>query len=206
MMEKIPIFTDWLYEWDVPKDVLDVAIGFALDAPYHSGGKNHTSYPEHFFSNAFDPVREWVDERLDEIKNDLNMEFEFLKSTVFWTTKSHQGQWHHTHKHGMSFASGIIYLTPSSSETWFSRESIWGPKHTGIALHDVEKSSLLFKKKTHVGKLIVFPSGLLHSVTEHDLPEPRHSLSFNSYPSGLLGSYSDKHSRRLLNITVNQKQ
>jgi hypothetical protein len=206
MMEKIPIFTDWLYEWDVPKDVLNVALGFALDAPYHSGGKNHTSYPEHFFADGFDPVRKWVDARLDEIRLDLNMEFESLRSTVFWTTKSHQGQWHHTHKHGMSFASGIIYLTPSGSETWFSRESIWGPKHTGIALHDVEKSSLLHKRKTEVGKLVVFPSGLLHSVTEHDRLEPRYCMSFNSYPSGLLGSFSDKHSRRLLNITVNQKQ
>jgi hypothetical protein len=206
MMEKIPIFTDWLYEWDVPQDILDVALGFALDAPYHSGGKNHTSYPEHFFADGFDPVRKWVDARLDEIRLDLNMEFEFLKSTVFWTTKSHQGQWHHCHKHGISFASGIIYLSPSSAETWFSRESIWGPKHTSIALHDVEKSSLLHKRKTEVGKLIVFPSGLLHSVTEHDRLEPRYCMSFNSYPSGLLGSFSDKHSRRLLNITVNQKQ
>jgi hypothetical protein len=134
------------------------------------------------------------------------MEFDSLKSTVFWTTKSHQGQWHHTHKHGISFASGIIYLTPSGAETWFSRQSIWGPDHTGIALHEEERSTLLHKRKTEVGKLIVFPSGLLHSVTEHNESEPRYCMSFNSYPSGLLGSFSDKHSRRLLNITVNQKQ
>ncbi len=205
-MNKVPIFTDFLYEWDVPKDVLDVARGFALSAPYHTSVKNQTSYPEHYFSDAFDPVREWVDERLEEIRVDLGMEFEALKSTVFWATKSNKGQWHHCHKHGISFASGIIYLSPSGAETWFSRQSIWGPDHTGIALHDEVKCSLLHKRKTEVGKLIVFPSGLLHSVTEHNKPEPRYCMSFNSYPSGLLGSFSDKHSRRLLNITVNQKQ
>jgi hypothetical protein len=205
-LNKVPIFTDWLYEWDVPGLVQETALSFALGATYHSGKKNQTSYPEQFFSDDFDPVREWIDERLEEVRVDLNMEFESLKSTVFWTTQSFQGQWHHTHKHGLSFASGIVYLTPSGSETWFSRESIWGPEHTGIALHDNEKSSLLHKRKTEVGKLVIFPSGLLHSVTEHNKPAPRHSLSFNSYPSGLLGSYSNKHSRRLLNITVNQKQ
>lgn len=205
-MKKVDLFSDWIYEWDCPQDILNIATTFAKNAEYHTAPKNHTSYPEQFFSDEFDPVRNWVDEKLQEVKLDLNLECEFLKSSVFWTTLSKRGQWHHTHKHGMSFASGILYLTPSGAQTWFSRNSIWSPDFTSIGIHDEQISTLLFKRQTEVGKLIIFPSGVYHSVTEHDRSDPRHTLSFNSFPSGQIGSYSNIHSRRLLNLTVNQKQ
>lgn len=205
-MRKVEVLTDWLYEWDVPESVLNIALTYAKNATYYNGVKNQTSYPEQFFGDDFDPVRDWVDSKLHEIKLDLDLECEFLKSTVFWTTRSERGQWHHTHKHGFSVVSGIIYLTPSGSQTWFSRESVWSPDYTGIAIHNQEKSTLIFKRQTEVGKAIFFPSGLMHSVNEHDRTEPRHTLSFNSYVSGQIGSYSDIHSRRLLHLTVNQKQ
>jgi hypothetical protein len=206
MMEKKPVLTDWLYEWDCPQDVLNIAVKHAQNATYYDGVKNQTSYPEQFFDDDFDPVRNWVDARLHEIKLDLDLECEHLKSTVFWTTKSERGQWHHTHKHGFSVVSGIIYLTPSGSQTWFSRDSVWSNDYTSVAIHNSEKSTLLFKRQTEVGKAIFFPSGVHHSVTQHDRTEPRHTLSFNSFVSGQIGSYSDIHSRRLLNLTVNQKQ
>lgn len=206
-MKKVEVFTDWLWEDDCPQDILDIALRYAQNATYYSGVKNYTSYPEQFFGDDFDPVREWVDSRLEEARTELDLEFEELRSTVFWTTMSAKGQWHHAHRHGLSMVSGIIYLTPSGSETWFSRESIWGPEGLFLPLHkDPEKVTLFHKRKTEVGKFLLFPSRLLHSVTEHDLDEPRHSLSFNAFPSGQIGSYSDKHSRRLLNITVNQKK
>ena len=206
-MNRVSVLTDWLYEDDCPQDILDIALSFAKKATYFSGQKNYTSYPEQFFDDEFDPVREWVDSKLAEVHREMDWEFDELKSTVFWTTMSVKGQWHHAHCHGLSMVSGIIYLTPSGSETWFSRESIWGPEHTFLPLQrDSERVTLFHKRKTEVGKLILFPSRLLHSVTEHDLDEPRHSLSFNAFPSGQIGSYSNKHSRRLLNITVNQKQ
>ena len=205
-MEKKPVLTDWLYEWDCPQDVLNIAVKHAQNATYYDGVKNQTSYPEQFFDDDFDPVRNWVDARLHEIKLDLDLECEHLKSTVFWTTKSERGQWHHTHKHGFSVVSGIIYLTPSGSQTWFSRDSVWSNDYTSVAIHNSEKSTLLFKRQTEVGKAIFFPSGVHHSVTQHDRTEPRHTLSFNSFVSGQIGSYSDIHSRRLLNLTVNQKE
>jgi len=205
-VNKVPVFTDWVYEWDVPTDVLAVALHHAENVTYHTGVKNRTSYPEQFFGDDFDLVRNWVDGRLQDIKLDLGLECEFLKSTVFWTTKSERGQWHHTHKHGFSVVSGIIYLTPSGAETWFSRPSVWSNDYTSVALHNPEISGLLFKRKTEPGKAIFFPSGLYHSVTNHDIAEPRYVLSFNSYVSGQIGSFSDIHSRRLLHLTVNQKQ
>ena len=205
-MRTVNVFTDWLYEWDCPEDILSIAQSHAYSAQYHTAPKNQTSYPEQFFGDDFDPVREWIDGCLHETKLDLGMECDTVKSTVVWTTKSEKGQWHHTHKHGFSVFSGVLYLTPSGSETWFSRESVWSNDYTGVAIHNAERSTLMFKRKTEVGKMLVFPSGLYHSVTEHDLDTPRHTLSFNSFPSGQIGSYSEHYSRRLLHITVNQKQ
>ena len=205
-MKRLPVFTDWLYEFDAPYKVLKLALQIAQDATYHSAPKNHTSYPEQFFGDDFDPVREWLDSCLQLVKLDLRMECESLKSSVCWTTLSHKGQWHHAHKHGFSFASGVLYLNESGAETWFSRESVWNPELTTLNLQDPETITLFHKQPTTVGRLIIFPSRLLHSVTEHDRDEPRYSLSFNSLPSGQIGSYSEIHSRRLANITVNQKQ
>ncbi len=205
-MKRLPVFTDWLYEFYAPYEILKLATDIAKEATYYEAPKNHTSYPEQFFGDNFDPVREWLDSCLHMVKLDLRLECEFLKSSVCWTTLTNKGEWHHAHKHGVSFASGILYLSESNSQTWFSRESVWNPELTTINVHDSGTSTLFHKQPTTRGKLIIFPSRLLHSVTEHDLEEPRYSLSFNSFPCGQLGSHSENHSRRLVNLTVNQKQ
>jgi uncharacterized protein (TIGR02466 family) len=205
-VKKVPVFTDWVYEWDCPPDILEIAVNHASSLYHHTGVTNHTTYPEEFFTDVFDPVREWIDGCLAEIHKDLNLECESLITSVAWSTLTNKGQWHHTHRHGFSFASGVLYLNESSAETWFSRESIWSPKYNLVNLHDPERSTLFYKRKTDPGTMLVFPSRLQHSVTEHDREEPRRSISFNSFPSGQIGSYSDKHSRRLANITVHQKK
>ena len=205
-MRRVPVFTDWLYEFDCPPDTLSLALHTAKNATHHRGETNRTSYPEQFFGDDFDPVREWVDSCLEQVRTDLKLECEHLLSSVCWTTLTERGRWHHTHKHGVSFASGVLYLTESGAQTWFSRESVWNPELTLINVHNSETSTLLYKKTTDPGRLVVFPSGLYHSVSEHDRDDPRYILSFNSFPSGQLGTYSETYSRRLLNLTVNQKK
>ena len=205
-MNKVAIFTDWMYEFAAPEEVRQSALSYTENLYHHRGKTNHTTYPEEFFSDDFDLIRNCIDLCLSEIHKDLNLECESLVSSVVWSTLTHKGQWHHTHKHGASFASGVFYLNDSSAETWFSRESIWSPEYNLLALHDPEVSTLFYKKKTKPGDMLVFPSGVYHSATEHDLENPRRTISFNSFPSGQIGSYSDIYSRRLLNLTVNQKQ
>lgn len=203
---RVSVFTDWFYEFTAPSEVISVALSCAAKAQHYAGTTNWTSYPEEFFGDEIDLVQSWIDSCLEEVHLDLKMECDSLTSTVLWSTLSAKGQWHHCHKHDTSFASGVLYLNESSAETWFSRRSVWGPEHCMFAIQDPDTTTLFHKRKTEVGTLVVFPSGVYHSVTEHDRDEPRRTLSFNSFPSGQIGSFSETHSRRMLHLTVNQKQ
>lgn len=206
-MHRLPVFEQWLYRFEAPSDVLQLAQDVAKSVPYRVNRHNLTS--DDFSSRSLlemTPVREWVDGCLHEVAQDLGMECDTVKSTIEWFNRAEAGMWHQAHVHDNSFLSGILYLTPSDAETWFSIPIVFGPDYTLLNLIDPAKHFVFYKHPTTVGDLLIFPSKLLHSVTEHTLPEPRYTMAFNAFPSGFIGSRSDSHYRKFMNITVNQDQ
>jgi len=97
--------------------------------------------------------------------------------------------------------SAILYLTDSNASTWFSMNNFWTgsnnnleyPANTSniikVINEEDEDNLIIHKQSTVAGDLIVFPSTLVHSVDAHTIKEhDRWSLSFNSYPCGLIGN------------------
>lgn len=206
-MERVPAFEQWLYKFQAPESILALAQEVALSVPYRVNNKNLTS--DDFSSRGLPqmvPVREWVDKCLNQVREDLGFECDEVKSTIEWFNRSEFGMWHSPHTHHNSFLSGILYLTPSDAQTWFSIPNVFGPDHTMLNLIDPNKYFIYHKYPTTVGDMLIFPSGMLHSVNEHTLPEPRYTMAFNAFPSGFIGSQSDSHYRKFMNITVNQEK
>ena len=204
-MKRIPTFEQFLYEFEAPEDILNAATEIALKLPYRVNRFNGTTDDFNTRNHiGMVPVRKWIDDCLDEVRLDLGFECEEIRSTIEWFNESHNGMWHHAHTHDNSFLSGVLYLTPSNAETWFSIPCVFGPEYTLLNLIDPKKHFIYHKNPTTVGKMIVFPSKMLHSVTEHTMLEPRYTMSFNAFPSGFIGSQSDKHFRKFMNITVQQ--
>lgn len=206
-MTRLPAFAQWLYEFDVPDTIVKQVTDIAFSIDYRLNKTNLTSFvPDTVSLPEMKPIREWIDSTLKEVKVDLNFECDEIKTNIEWFNRSDYGMWHHAHTHDNSFISGLIYLTPSSSETIFSVPNLWGPDYTMLNLISPDNARVFSNYPTTVGKMIVFPSKLLHSVSEHNEEAPRYSLSFNAFPSGLIGTQSEQVYRKFMNITVHQEK
>ena len=97
--------------------------------------------------------------------------------------------------------SAILYLTDSDAHTWFSMDNFWTGNNTNLhypsntsniikVIYEEDESNLILHKQPTVsGELIIFPSTLIHSVDQHKMKEyDRYTMSFNSYPCGVIGS------------------
>ena len=206
-MERVSAFTQWLYKFEAPPLILNQAQVLAFSTQYRLNQVNLTSEVEDTISSPLlIAVRAWVDECLEEVRVDLGLECSELRSTVEWFNKSEQGMWHQEHTHDNSFLSGILYLSPSGSHTRFRFPSLWSDQFTTLNLVSATNEKIIHEQPTEVGTMVVFPSKLLHGVSPHDLPEPRYTMAFNAFPSGLVGSYSPSHYRRFMHLTVNQTE
>lgn len=206
-MKRIPAFPQWLYEFDVPTAILTQMQEVAQSVNYSPNQTNLNSVvPETVGLPEMVPIREWIDGCLTFVKKDIDYECEELRVNIDWFNRSDKGMWHHAHTHDNAFLSGVVYLSPSNAETIFSIPSIWGPDGTLFNLIHPNNSRVFFSYPTTVGRMLIFPAQVTHSVGEHTFDEPRYTMSFNAFPSGFIGSYSDKHYRKFMNITVHQEK
>lgn len=206
-MNQLRGFSQWMYEFDVPSETLHQMQTLATTLPYQTNQTNLNSFvPDTVDSPQMRPIRKWIDSCLCQVKLDLDLECEELRVNIDWFNRTDTGMWHHAHTHDNSFLSGVIYLTPSDSETIFSVPSIWGPSHTMLNLIHPNNSRVFFNYPTTVGKMLIFPAQLTHSASTHTGLEPRYTMAFNAFPSGFIGSQSENHYRKFMNITVNQEK
>ena len=133
-----------------------------------------------------------------EVKNELNLQCTRMEITQSWANTAEKGDvmWSHTHPN--SFMSGILYLTNSNASTIFSMDNIWinyfnNESHTiKLKYADHDGTLVHHKQKTVEGDLIIFPSNLVHTVDEHSIDDyDRYTISFNSFPAGVIGNMND---------------
>ena len=188
-MKKLDILPEFIYSFEASKSIRDSALQVVNKLEFIENPNNTISKDKLLHEkDNFLEVGHWFNKCLDEICKDLQLECEELRPCICWANKSQVGQWHHMHKHAFSWASGIFYLTESSSHTWFSKSNFW-PKNEILDLYkDTVENHALYRHPTTPGELIIFPSTLWHSVNEHDLLTPRYSISFNTLPCGKVGS------------------
>lgn len=112
-----------------------------------------------------------------------------LQITQSWLNFTKIGQYHHKHTHSNSLVSGVLYLqTTENDKIVFQKDD-----HIWLNIHSSESNVLNSKSWTMpatLGELYLFPSNLAHyvpPVTDTDRVFPRISLSFNSFPVGILG-------------------
>ena len=107
--------------------------------------------------------------------------------TQSWINFSTKGQWHHKHAHPNSFVSGVFYFSANerSDKIYFSKE-----EYQRIKLNPKEYNaynSETWWLEANTGRLIIFPSELSHNVAPVEEEETRISLSFNTFPKGVIG-------------------
>ena len=139
----------------------------------------------------FKPFTDWLEDCIEKVRSEQNYECEKLSITQMWGSIGGYKSWHQTHTHNYSILRGVFYLTNSNARTWFSVPSIWERLNHSMPVTRHNTTDPISKIPSEKGKLIIFPSSLVHSVDEHMDPDnDRYTMSFNTFPSGEVGDFS----------------
>ena len=135
-----------------------------------------------FFQTVYSPQR--------EVRLDI---------TQSWINFSKKGDYHHTHTHQNSFLSGVFYIKADreKDKIYFYKE-----EYTQLRVYPKEYNeynSYSWWIDVGGGDLLLFPSNLTHGVNTVETDE-RISLSFNTFPVGLLGGHYNSNSLEILKI------
>lgn len=189
-MKKLEVPADYVYQFRAPKKLVKLGIEIAESVDYSTATVNSGRMELIPLTHDSKPLNDWFEECLEEVRKDLGLECTKIHTTLTWCNRAQYKEWHNTHVHSNSLISGIFYLTDSSARTWLSGRNHWFPEDTALQLKDPNSMDNLrvLKVKTEPGVLILFPSNMPHSVSEHDKGDPRYTISFNSYPSGVMGN------------------
>ena len=135
-----------------------------------------------FFQTVYSPQR--------EVRLDI---------TQSWINFSKKGDYHHTHTHQNSFLSGVFYIKADreKDKIYFYKE-----EYAQLRVYPKEYNeynSYSWWIDVGGGDLLLFPSNLTHGVNTVETDE-RISLSFNTFPVGLLGECYNSNSLEILKI------
>ena len=129
----------------------------------------------------------WLQECIDKVGMEVFKRDVKFKICDNWLVRSTYLNRSQIHAHSSSTFSGIFYFTDNESaktvfhfnNTYIENESPKLPYNKYI-----NEFSVTSKR----GKLIIFPSGLHHSITANKVKSPeRYTLAFNVYATGVIG-------------------
>ena len=155
-------------------------------------GNNHLSVDP--FIN--DELIDWLDSQLLVIQKlqypQIDHDRVRFRTTSCWVNRASKGQTHHRHTHSNAVWSGILYLTTCTeggSTNFYIPNPWYKLEREGLLFYDIKTTvtDLISKVTPVAGKLLVFPSQLQHDVDPHTSSDYRYSISFNVYPTGILG-------------------
>lgn len=139
-------------------------------------------------SPVMTPLRSWIEDCVAEyFKATTNPKNEVsLRITQSWFNYSKQNQYHHRHAHPNSFVSGVFYLSTNPDDRIYFYRSVWqqikfSPENWNLYNSDS------WWHEANTGRLILFPSSLEHDVPPVQGENVRISLSFNTFPVGVVG-------------------
>ena len=120
----------------------------------------------------------------------FDVEFYFLNS---WIVKHYPKDWAQEHMHENSLLSGVYYLdTPKDAGgivfvKGYNEQEIFPTAITPKVSEYNYVTSKQMTFKVNPGKLVIFPSNLMHSVEENKSNNNRYSLAFNLFCRGNFG-------------------
>lgn len=122
-----------------------------------------------------------------------------LRITQSWVNYTKPGEYHHKHAHPNSFVSGVFYpqANRETDKIYFYRDGFQQIKFPPSDWNSWNSESWWFEVGT--GDLVLFPSSLTHMVETVKGEDTRISLSFNTFPVGLVGDEMDLTGLKLEN-------
>lgn len=177
-----------VYEFTCDDALVERIASIVADLPTKQNTHNARSETDLFYDAE---LYEWFNKCIGEAKtklhipNDINLEI-----TGCWSNTTKKLQMHHQHSHANSFMSGILYLSGphSGGKTEFTTDNVWWRKFDWIRFKDGDIPRTISQQYIpQKGKLLLFPSSLMHKVTALTDSSTRYSMAFNTFFSGPIG-------------------
>jgi uncharacterized protein (TIGR02466 family) len=177
-----------IYKLD--RDLTAKECAFIKNQETRSNTGNKTSIDNFILKNKqLTKLRDFIESKVSEYfaeiynpKNNVN-----LQITQSWANYTNFGEFHHKHAHPNSFVSGIFYPQADKNldKIYFYNDEFQQIKLPPKDWNIWNSESWWFEVGT--GDLILFPSSLSHMVEPVQTEQTRISLSFNTFPVGLVG-------------------
>jgi len=211
-MNKISLSSTFIYEFDIDTSIVDRYLEKFLDCKnvkeyhgYNNDKIKNTSVAlsatdeQNNVINFYDKdMLDYVQLCLDEV-SDLYVNFKVVICDT-WVTRTKFGQIGNWHTHSNSMFSGVVYLTDhNDGHTEFEIRDPLQNKLTPWISQDIIKNiNYITRYKPQRGKMLIWPSSLVHRISLSRDKNTRYTLSFNSWPSGQI--YTEVSGR--LNIGI----
>lgn len=137
----------------------------------------------------------WINECLKKVQGDVYYDMSAdIKLTKIWVNKSSRMEFHHKHSHSNSILSGILYLNTFEGygktvfyypDPWWEFQNSRLMQFTKTSLNNTIE--LINEVTPEEGKLVIFPSHILHSTKPTMVNKERYTIAFNSFLKGSLG-------------------
>ena len=150
-----------------------------------SGDKNVLDHK--LFKQLKNKINECLDDYVLQIYSCDSIKVHITQS---WLNFCEKGQSHHAHVHPNSFLSGVLYIkaNPNYHSIRFTNSSYNNIFPYNERTQWSDFNSKCYDIPVEEGKLIIFPSRLMHDVSRNTQDDLRISLSFNTWIKGEVGS------------------
>ena len=180
--------------YELGRDLTAKELSFLKNQETRSNMGNTTSKDNTILKNKeLTKLRDFLETSISEyFKTVYNPKHQVnLKITQSWTNYTENGQYHHKHAHPNSFVSGVFYVQANKEKDriYFYRDGYEQIKLPPNEWNIWNSESWWLEVGT--GDLILFPSSLTHMVETVQHDQTRISLSFNTFPVGVVGDEMD---------------
>ena len=135
-------------------------------------------------------IKEFILESLDKYTNSVLHTSQKVSITQAWIQRNPYGSFTHEHTHANSLLSGVFYFrNEDHAAITFTKNE---PNRIRPKVDTYTRlNSDAFRFKPISGDVVIFPSGLRHSVPVNTKKESRYSLAFNCFCFTDIGTEED---------------
>jgi hypothetical protein len=189
MNKLIPAFNIPFYEYDCPHELTEKVFEEVKTLTFKDN--IHNNLLDGFYYNL--ELFDWFNSCLRDLSLTLfDNDTLGLKVIQCWATLNKYSEYHKLHQHPNSLYSGILYLTShdKKGKTIFKLPNPWYflENSNSFEFNHKKERSITFEYPAQKGKLLVFPSNILHGSTPNVNKHFRYIVGFNSFLEGNLGS------------------
>lgn len=135
-------------------------------------------------NTGFEHLIQEIEERCNQLHHQLGFATHLKQEIYFWVNINRENNYNISHMHPGAFFSGVYYIKaePYAGAISFMNPVMQHPYviNPGMTAYPTTFNSASYTESPEPGKLVIFPSWLLHYVQPNKSGSDRISLAFNS--------------------------